>query len=156
MSNKKTPPPFTADTLPGELPDFQAQERSGDESMFVAFEAPGDTFTGLFVKSVPKGTNGLEYEASIFLEYPSGDLRLLPYGWSLGNEIAKQEEKGRNLLESVMQVTLEKVKKTDEGTRKEKTVKLFRYAYMTLTMEQAAAFHAKAKGPEQWMDLIGA
>jgi hypothetical protein len=104
----------------------------------------------MFIRYASKGENGLEYHAALFAEYPSGEVRLLPYGWSMDKEMEKQNEKGRVWERSVVRITLERVKVTDEGTKKEKQVKLFQYAYMTLNEAQADKFRASIRYTDTW------
>jgi hypothetical protein len=130
------------------LPAFAGTETSSDESLFKTFEEVGETFDGMFIRNIAKGTNDLEYPASLYAEYPSGKLRLLPYGFSMGEEQTKQDDKGRNWTRTVQRITLTEIKTKDEGTKKEKKVKLYQYAYMTLTEAAADKFAALVK----WSD----
>jgi hypothetical protein len=151
MTKRATPPAeFVQDTLPGELPSFEATETSGDSSQFVTFEEIGQTFDGMFLRNVDKGENDLEFPASLYAEYPSGNLKLIPYGWSQGQEQEKQNDKERDWSRTVQRMTLSEIKVKDEGTKKEKRTKLFEYGYMTLTEAQADKFRASIKFTDTW------
>jgi hypothetical protein len=156
MKKQQATPEFLADqdnTLPGELPSFNATETSRDASKFVQFEVPGDTFDGVFICNVQKGTNDVKFDCSVYAEYPSGEIKLLPLGWSQHEEQTKQHDKGRNMIECVQRMTLERIKVSDEGTKKEKTVKLFTYGYMNLNPLQLAEFrkHINKDEVNEWI-----
>lgn len=143
--------PFREDG-PAPLPEFKATEHSSNGSLFVQFEQPGDTFTGVFIRRVEANTEpeGLEYPGYLFASYPDGDLSVLPMTWAIQQEMEKQEENGRKLDHTVIRLTLDKIKKLDEGTRKERTVKLFHFGYMTLTGEQLSAFLERVTFTDQF------
>lgn len=142
--------PFRDDAAAA-LPEFQATEHSTNGSLFVEFNEPGDSFTGQYLRRVEKGgPEGLEYPGLLFAEYPSGDLRVVPMTWAIQEELEKQEERGRNFDRTIIQATLDKIKTLDAGTKKERTVKLFRFGYMTLTEEQSAAFLEEVTWTEQF------
>jgi hypothetical protein len=138
--------PFREDDLPA----FETQEESRDGSTFINLTEPGESFTGMFIRKVAAdGAEGLDYPGLLFAEYPSGDLKVMPPNWSIANEIEKQDDRDRKWKETIVRVVLDQVKKTGEG-RKEKTVKLYAFQYMTLTPGQAEKFRAAIRWSEQF------
>lgn len=139
--------------LPGEIPDLNDLDfgtEHGDADLFVRLQEPGETFTGVFLRKVEKGGNeDLKYPGLLFAQYPGGELKVLPDNWSLAEEVANQEQQEVDLSTKVMMITLREIKKKNEGTKNETSVKLYVYRYATVP----PAFPGKIQWNEQFQNL---
>lgn len=125
-----------------DLPTFQAERTETNGSVFVPLDEVGQEFTGVFIRREEKGTQpaNLEWPGFLFAEYPSGDLKVLPRNFGIAEKIENMEDRDEAFERVVMRIKLEKIKITDEGTKKEKRVKLFHFQFMALSEAQAARF----------------
>lgn len=132
MTQKKAQEKRATEELPafsngGALPgEEQWTDLGGDSSLFVRMNEVGDTFTGVFIRKVAKGQEDLKHPGLLFAEYPSGELKVLPDNWSIGNKIADMEDKGADPRKVVLRIMLTEIKERPD----ESTVKLYRYQAM--------------------------
>ena len=130
--------PFRAD----DLPTFEAERTETTGSIFVPLDEIGQEFTGVFIRREEKDSKPaeLEWPGFLFAEYPSGDLKVLPRNFGIAEKIEAFEDRDEDLSRIVMRIKLDKIKVTDEGTKKEKRFKQFTFQFMALSEAQGARF----------------
>lgn len=114
----------------GALPGEEVfSDLGGDSNSFVTLKAIGDTFTGVFLRKVAKGMDGLKHPGLLFAEYPSGEPKVLPDNWSIGNKIAQLEDSGSDPCAMVLRITLTELR-MDKDDPKKVAFKGYKYAGM--------------------------
>lgn len=132
MKKKATESEAAAESLPefkgnGPLPgEDHFSDLGSDSSHFVKLTEVGDTFTGVFLRKVAKGMEGLKHPGLLFAEYPSGELKVIPDNWSIGNKIAEIEDRGDDASRYVLRIKLIEIRQRKDDT----SVKLFSYQGM--------------------------
>lgn len=131
--NRHTRPAEDGGKLPGEEEGVDEGWTDGegdtDEQKFVALREVGETFTGVFLRHIPKGHEGLKHEGLLFAEFPSGNLKVVRADWSLQEKIAEKEREEADYFERfVMRATLVNIVPKGDDNK----VKLYRYQWKAI------------------------